>query len=244
MISRSLDLSFEAVRGQTVFDRKRYRWPQSVGRMFPGPHPRSGSVIVQNSGASIHPGDVIEQRVHVGTGAYVQILGQGAMLVTGKPGCAAATESTVLRLRGDGRLIHCPEPRILTRHAHFVQLTDVEIGDGSAVVVDAFVLHPELTANDVGSISSTVRVRCVEGQEPLMVDAQLLDSSLWPRSLRAFGTVYVLGSAATVPALSDVDGVHLAVTELPNGVGHAVRMAAEEGGALRTALERTVRLVR
>lgn len=244
MISRSLDLSFESVGGRTVFDRKRYRWPQSVGRLFPGPHSGSGSVIVQNSGASIHPGDVIEQRIEVGSGAWVQVLGQGAMLVTGKLGCAVATESTVLRLRGDGRLVHRPEPRILMPHAHFVQVTEIEIGDGSAVVVDAFVLHPELSADDVGSISSIVRLRCVEGEEPLMVDAQQLNATLWPRSLRAFGTVYVLGSTATVPSTSDVDGVHLAATELPNGVGHAVRMAAEEGGALRTALDRTVQLIR
>ncbi len=129
-------------------------------------------------------------------------------------------------------------------HAHFVQVTEIEIGDGSAVVVDAFVLHPELSADDVGSISSTVRLRCFEGEEPLMVDAQQLNATLWPRSLRAFGTVYVLGSSATVPSTSDVDGVHLAATELPNGAGHAVRMAAEEGGALRAALDRTVQLIR
>ncbi|MBY6412012.1 urease accessory protein UreD [Rhodococcus sp. BP-252] len=247
----ALDLSFTTTGARTVFDRRRYRWPQTVGRMFylDASDPGRGRVIVQNSGASLHPGDRIGQRIAATTGARIEVVGQGAMLVTGVPDGRAGAERTELRVDDGAELAFRPEPRILTAFAHARQDTHVKLGSGIVVLTDAVVVHTEVTAETFGSFRSCVRV--TTAGRILALDAQHASSLPSPRSgLRAFATVYLLGrrpddavmkrTTAPLDKMDGRSGVYAAVTSLPNGVGRAVRLAATGGGLLRAAMAEVV----
>ncbi|SNS81846.1 urease accessory protein UreD [Rhodococcoides kyotonense] len=244
-MSEALDLSFTTIGTRTVFDRRRYRWPQTVGRVFytdPGDAGR-GRVIVQNSGASLHPGDRVEQRVSASTGARIDVVGQGAMLVTGTPGGRAGVEDTELRVDHQAHLAFRPEPRILTPYAHARQDTRVGLnGTGTVLLTDAVVVHPGVTAETFGSFRSSVTV--TTGGRVRAFDAQHASSLPFPKSgLRAFATVYLLGAGAVDVPVGDLPGVYAAATTLPDDVGVAVRLAATDGDTLRAGIEGAVGLL-
>lgn len=248
---RSLDLSFATSGNRTVLDRRRYRWPQTIGRMFylDADDPGHGRLIVQNAGASLHPGDHVRQRIAATAGARAEVTGQGAMLVTGLPGSKPAVEETELRAEASSMLIYQPEPRILTRFAHVVQNTHVELERGGSVMLtDAVVAHPDVTAESFGSFRSRVTLT-VDGDMRLF-DAQHASAMPNPRAgLRAFATVYLLGPAAEDPAV-DLDrfdakwGVYAAGSVLPNDAGYAIRIAATGGDTVREAIRSLIRSLR
>ena len=98
------------------------------------------------------------------------------------------------------------------------------------------VLHPECGNADFGSYASTVEVLGPE-HDLLAVDAQSLDAMpVARRAPSAFGTVYGIGLGDAPSEVSPRDA-YGAVTDLPNGAGWAVRIAARDGGALRAALD-------
>jgi urease accessory protein len=119
---------------------------------------------------------------------------------------------------------------------------------GRAVLVDAVVLHPALTDDVFGGYESVVEIAAPDGTL-LARDAQHLEAM--PRVRRAptaFATVYIVGdgldTAMTVlsselEALSVLIGdrrAYIGVSDLPNGAGWAVRIAASDGGVLRTTI--------
>ncbi len=246
----ALDVTFAAVGGRTVLTRRRYRWPLLIGRVFPDPagtaRPLTGSVTIQNAAGTVIPGDVIRARIEVVDGGSAVVRGQGATVVSGVPGGAVALEDTRVRVHGDSHLRLDPAPRILTSHARYRQHTQlcVEPG-GRAILVDAMVVHPALTDDDFGSYESTVVVSAPDGSV-LALDAQLMTAlPRVRRAPKAFGTVYVVGvgldtaMTALTPeleALAELGGdnlAYVAVTDLPNEAGWAVRLAASDGGTLR-----------
>jgi urease accessory protein len=126
---------------------------------------------------------------------------------------------------------------------------------GRAVIVDAVVLHPDLTDEAFGSYESSVAVVAPDGTL-LALDAQVLETM--PRVRRAptaFGTVYVVGAGfdETMMALSPhlesltvLTGdrrVYAAVSGLPNEAGWAVRIAASDGGTLRATIGAVTALI-
>jgi urease accessory protein len=126
---------------------------------------------------------------------------------------------------------------------------------GRALIVDAVVLHPDLTDETFGSYESSVAVTALDGTL-LALDAQMLEST--PRVLRAptaFGTVYVVGGgfdttmtalSPNLESLSVLTGdrrVYLAVSDLPNQVGWAVRIAGSDGGTLRATVAAVTELI-
>jgi urease accessory protein len=246
----AVDLRFARIGSRTVLTRRRYRWPVVIGRVFSDPHHRGlGTLTMQNAAGTVIPGDVIRQHIEVVDGGWAAVGGQGATLVSGIPGGDVSAEDTRLYVDASSRLRFDPAPRILTAHARHRQHTEVcvETG-GSAVVVDTVVLHPELTDATFGSVESTVTVRAADGAL-LALDAQLLDRTPVHR-FTAFGTVYLIGAGfdtaltALTPALEDltcraegsVYPVYTGVSDLPNAAGWAVRVAAADGGVLRTAV--------
>lgn len=234
-------------------DRRRYRWPMTIGRTFytDPVDPGRGTVIVQNAGASLHPGDHVTQRIEATAGARVDVVGQGAMLVTGVSGGRPAVEETSLVADASSTLVYIPEPRILTRSAHVEQNTQVELGAGAAVLLtDAVVVHPEVTAESFGSFRS--RVTLTAAGYLRMFDAQSATSIPNPRSwLRAFATVYLLLGAGMElgSAFEEFDhfdgsmGAYAAGTVLPNNSGLAIRIAATGGDTLRAALGTSVQML-
>jgi urease accessory protein len=253
----ALDLTFAKVGGRTTLTRRRYRWPLLIGRVFPDvAHPGVGSVTIQNAAGTVIPGDAICQCIEVVDGGSAVVRGQGATMVTGVPGGATAVEETELRVDATSRLLFDPAPRILTPHAHYRQRTRVCVEPGGrAVLVDAVVLHPELSDNMFGSYGSDVEIRSEDGSL-LAHDAQFLEAM--PRVRRApsaFATVYIVGTGLdiTMTALSpDLETlsvltgdrcVYVGVSDLPNGAGWAVRIAASDGGVLRATLGAAAGLV-
>ncbi|WP_072802431.1 urease accessory protein UreD [Rhodococcoides yunnanense] len=253
--TRALDLSFTTLGGRTVFDRRRYRWPQTVGRLFhlDTSDPGWGRVIVQNAGASLHPRDHVRQRVVVRDGGRVDVVGQGAMQVNGVPGAEPAVERTELEADASSTLVYRPEPRILRAFARVEQHTHVELrGDAAVVLTDAVVVHPDVTTESFGSFRS--RVTVASGGHPGVFDVQYASSMPCPGSgLRAFATVYLLctdvvDEAGALDALvhrfDGRSGAYAASSVLPNGMGHAVRVAATGGDVLRDCVASVVGEVR
>jgi urease accessory protein len=133
--------------------------------------------------------------------------------------------------------------------ARYRQRTQVCVEPGGrAVIIDAVVLHPDLTDETFGSYESSVAVTAPDGTL-LALDAQVLETTPQVRRApTAFGTVYVVGGGfdeamtAISPDLESrsehtVDRrAYLAVTDLPNQVGWAVRIAGSDGGTLRAAI--------
>lgn len=251
-MSVALDLTFATVGGRTALTRRRYRWPLLIGRVFADPRrPGVGAVTLQNAAGTLIPGDMVAQRVSVVHGASAVLRGQGATTISGIPGGAVAVEDTELRVDGRSCLVFDPSPRILTAHARYRQGSRVTVQPGGrAVLCDAVVLHPDLTDEGFGSYESLVDICGVDGAL-LARDAQLLEGlPRVRRAPRAFGTVYVIGAAPAAPAdaiesLAVLDGdrrLYLGVSDLPNGCGWAVRIAASDGGVLRSALAAVVTL--
>jgi urease accessory protein len=253
----ALDLVFARVGGRTALIRRRYRWPLLIGRVFTDPAPgRAGSVTMQNCAGMVIPGDAVRQRIEVVDGGSAVVRGQGATIVSGVPGGEMAMEDTRLRVDASSRLLFDPSPRILTAHARYRQRTQVCVEPGGrAVVVDAVVLHPDLTDEAFGSYESSVAVTAADGTL-LALDAQMLEAM--PRVRRAptaFGTVYVVGGGCDetmtalsprVESLSVLTGdrrVYLAVSDLPNQAGWAVRIAGSDGGTLRATVAAVTELI-
>lgn len=238
----ALDLVLARVGGRTVLTRRRYRWPLLVGRVFDDE--RGGVLTVQNSAGTLIPGDVIRQWVEVVDGGIATVQGQGATTISGTATGAEAFEDTRLTVDATGELWYAPAPRIVTPHARYRQELRVRVAPGGrAVVVDAVVLHPECGNANFGSYASTVEVRGPEN-ELLAVDAQSLDAMpAARRAPSAFCTVYLIGLGDAPSEVSPRDA-YGAVTDLPNGAGWAVRIAARDGGALRTALDEVLTTVR
>ena len=253
----ALDLVFARVAGGTALIRRRYRWPLLIGRVFTDPtRPGVGSVTIQNCAGTVIAGDVVRQRIEVVDGGSAVVRGQGATVVSGVRGGETAVEDTRLRVDASSRLLCDPSPRILTAHARYRQRTQVCVEPGGrAVVVDAVVLHPDLTDDAFGSYESSVAVVALDGTL-LALDAQVLETM--PRVCRApaaFGTVYVVGGGfdetmtallPTLESLSVLTGdrrVYLAVSDLPNQAGWAVRIAGSDGGTLRATVAAVTELI-
>ncbi|GAS94603.1 urease accessory protein UreD [Mycolicibacterium canariasense] len=238
-MTAALDLAFASVGGRTVLTRRRYRWPLLVGRVFDDARrPGGGVLTVQNAAGTVIPGDVVHQHFSVSDGAVVTVRGQGATLVSGTPGGAEAVEEVTVTAEAGGEVMFVPAPRILTPRARYRQHLRVERTPGGRVVlVDAVVLHPDCGAGNFGAYNSVVEIRDDVG-ELLAFDAQSIDAMpRVPRAPTAFGTVYVLGASPTgLEAVVARLPAYGALTELPNGTGWAVRMAAPDGGVLRAGL--------
>jgi urease accessory protein len=253
----ALDLTFASVGGRTVLTRRRYRWPLLIGRVFTDPtRPGLGSVTIQNAAGTVIPGDRVRQQIRVVDGGSAVVRGQGATLVSGIPCGDVAVEDTRVGVDASSRLLLDASPRILTPHARYRQHTQVCVEPGGrAVLVDTVVLHPDLTDERFGSYESSVAVTAPDGTL-LALDAQMLETM--PRVRRsptAFGTVYVVGAGfdTTMTALSPrlesltvLQGdrrVYVAVSDLPNEAGWAVRIAASDGGTLRANIGAVTALI-
>jgi urease accessory protein len=248
--SHALDLVFAPVGGRTTLTRRRYRWPLLIGRVFPDPNRQGvGSVTVQNAAGTVIPGDVVRQRIAVVDGGSVVVRGQGATVVSGIPCGELAVEETTVRVDSHSHLLWHPSARILTAYARSRQLTQVCVEPGGrAVLVDAVVLHPDLTGDVFGSWESTVVVTAPGGALRAL-DAQLLEAPPgMKRAPTAFGMIYVIGTeldtmmTALSPGLESLTvftedrRVYVGVSDLPNQAGWAVRMAASDGGTLRAVI--------
>jgi urease accessory protein len=243
----ALDLVFASVGGRTALTRRRYRWPLLIGRVFTDRTcPGAGSVTIQNCAGTVIPGDFVRQRIEVVDGGSAVVRGQGATIVSGVGDGETAVEDTLLRVDASSRLLFDPSPRILTAHARYRQRTQVCVEPGGrAVIIDAVVLHPDLTDETFGSYESSVAVTAPDGTL-LVLDAQMLETT--PRVRRAptaFGTVYVVGGgfdeamtaiSPDLESLREHTRVYLAATDLPNQAGWAVRIAGSDGGTLRATI--------
>ncbi|MFA5709060.1 MAG: urease accessory protein UreD [Mycolicibacterium sp.] len=253
----ALDLRFARVGGRTVLTRRRYRWPLLVGRVFPDPsRPHVGSLTIQNAAGTVIPGDVIRQRIGVHGGGFAVVQGQGATLVSGVQGAGVSVEDTCLAVDASSRLLLNASPRILTPHARYRQRTQIRVERGGrAVLVDALVLHPDLSNDTFGSYESSVAVRSADGTL-LARDAQVLETMPRVRhSPTAFGTMYLIGAGfdramtALSPDLNSLTmltgdrRVFVAASDLPNDAGWTIRVAASDGGVLRATLAAVTAIV-
>ncbi len=200
-----------------------------------------GSLTVQNSAGTLIPGDVIAQRVSVVDRGAAVVRGQGATMVTGVPGGDVTREHTDVTVDATSRLLFDAAPRILTAHTHYRQRTRVCVAlGGRAVLVDAVVLHPDLTDDLFGSYRSDVEILDAAGTM-VALDAQYLDGM--PRVRRALDVFRdrvrrrcrtrhrndgadALG-LESVSVLTGDRRAYVGVSDMPNGAGSAVRIASD-----------------
>ncbi|WP_369051963.1 urease accessory protein UreD [Kineococcus terrestris] len=241
-----VDLLLEPVGGRIRLQRSVSRWPSLVQKLFrDDADPLCGTVVVQQSGGGLHPGDVRSTRVAAAGGVRARVVGQGATLVHAVPGRPGPLETAELTAAGGAVLVHHPEPRVVLPGAVHRARTALAVDATSTVVaVEAQVLHPGCLrpagAADGGAggvdTRSVVEVRV--GGELRAVDrtgVQGLPASVrrWP----AQAVVHVVGAPAPAPVVPAVDGSLAAVSALPGGAGWSARVVAVDGLALRRCLD-------
>ncbi|WP_432545496.1 urease accessory protein UreD [Kineococcus sp. SYSU DK004] len=242
-----VDLLLEPVGGRIRLQRNVSRWPSLVQKLFrDDTDPLCGTVVVQQSGGGLHPGDVRATRVVAAGGVRARVVGQGATLVHAVPGLPGPVETAQLTAAGGAVLVHHPEPRVVLPGAVHRARTALAVDAASTVVaVEAQVLHPACldpaSAADGGAgggvdTRSVVEVRV--GGELRAVDrtgVQGLPASVrrWP----AQAVVHVVGALAVAPPLPVVSGSLAAVSALPGGAGWSARVVAADGLALRRSLD-------
>lgn len=262
-MTRVLDLAWTADGGRTSFRRHRYRWPYVVHRLFhPDPaDPTRALTLVQSSGAGLQPGDHLRVGLQADPGVHTEVRGQGATYVSGTPEGAPAQEHLTVEVAQGSAVVVDLAPRILTRHAHLVQDTDLIVAPGgAAAVVESFVIHPEAAGTTELTYDASTRVFVAGEHDPVAIERQSLDGvHLLPSALGAFATVLVAapghlpcpGCEVLLARAARTPHAYAAASELPGGAGLVARLAARDGLLLRrgladvtTALEEIVRHVR
>jgi urease accessory protein len=256
-VSRQLDLSFVRRGDRTVFDRRLFSWPFVLARTFAldAAIPHLQSVMLQTSGGAIHGEDRLQQRLHLGPGAAVQLTTQGATAVhRANPG-HTTRESVGISLEPGAWLEYLPQPRILFPDAAMRQTIDIDCDpDATAIVADAFTLHdPEQRGRLFRRMESTLTVR--RGGEPVLMDR--FDITGDPQHFTrhtAFGTLLLLAPrpAEVLEAwaldlsavLAGHDGLYAAASVLPSAIGIGLRFAATELRHLRSGTDLAYAMLR
>ncbi|MEJ8570289.1 urease accessory protein UreD [Microbaculum marinum] len=243
----ALDLAVDVgADGRSRLLRRRVAFPWSMGRGFAPEWPGEPILILpQAAGAGLLSGDDVEQRLEIRSGAAARLESAGATMVhRGDRG--AARSQWRFRLREEAALVVAAEPHVLASGCRLELRTDIEIEDGASFIGFEGICHAaSLSGSEpAGAWFAETRVRRFDGRT-LFVDRQEAKADdagrvkALPGAPSAFGTVLVLGPAADrcgiAPGALELPGVYAAAAVLRAEAGLAVRIAAQTGGALRTA---------
>ncbi|BBE74881.1 urease accessory protein UreD [Oharaeibacter diazotrophicus] len=249
----ALDLVFDRhPSAGTRLTRRRARYPFVLTRAFrlDEHHPDVLTAIVQSASGAILGEDVLAQAVTVGPGASAHVTTPAAMTANRTVGGAVARETVTLRVAAGGLLEWLPAPRILLPGSALDQEVAATVDpDGIAVLADGFSVHdPEAAGRPFRFYAARLTVRRPDGRV-LFDERQRLDGPPnrfgGAAGLTAHGALTVLapsgegGHGALAAALeAAVAGlpVHAGAGALPRGAGVALRIAAADGGAMRTAV--------
>lgn len=248
---RQLDLSFVHRNGQTVLDRRLFSYPYVLARTFreppgavhsnePTPAATLTHLVVQNSSGPVHDRDDLATNFVLNAAARVRVTYQGATAIHRARSGNTSRERLTISLGEDTHLSYLPEARIYFPEAAHRQTTDIDLSVGSTLLfTDSFTTHdPEGAARPLSELDSTLTIR--RGGEVVLLDRQHLKSPGFQRDFRAFGTVFFIGHGK--PDLPAIPRLYAATSELPSGLGWAIRLAAPTLQPIRQALNQAARL--
>lgn len=248
---RQLDLSFVHRNGQTLLDRRLFSYPYVLMRTFrepsgavhsnePTPAATLTHLVVQNSSGPVHDRDDLATNFVLNVATRVRVTYQGATAIHRARSGNASRERLTISLAEDAHLSYLPEARIYFPDAAHHQTTDIDLSAGSTLLfTDSFTTHDtEGRGRPLSELDNTLTIR--RGGEVVLLDRQHLKTPGFPRGFRAFGTLYLVGHRK--PELPAIPTLYAALSELPSGLGWAIRLAAPTLQPIRQALNQAARL--
>jgi urease accessory protein len=215
--------------------------------------PGLASLYLQSCSGGVFEHDRMSIEVGARSFAEAHVTTQAATIVHGMDG-GSARQKTRLTAEQGAYLEYLPDPLILFPGADFEASTTVIASPESCVVLaDSFLTHdPAASGRPFSRYSSEIIVESSSG-ERRAVDRLSLDGRLIAERrvgiigrFAAHGTVMVIASSGRAEALatqlktSDPPGsrASICISLLPNSAGLIIRILAEDGAALETALRR------
>lgn len=225
--------------------------------------PELATLVMQSTSGGLYRDDRVALGVSVGRDAAAHVTTQSATKVHSMVDGGHAVQETTVSVESGGHLEFVSDALILFPKSRLESLLRLSVADGgSAIVTDSALWHdpagdPDVTGPSFASLRQTLLVSNPDTGKPSVAERQWSgDESVagldaW-RAWRVQGAVYVLSpgrdigpqSDACRQALADCDGVWGGVTALPGGGGAAVRLLANDGAAMRAAMQAQWRAAR
>jgi urease accessory protein len=208
------------------------------------------TTILQSASGAILGADRLLQKILVGAGASGHVTSQAALAVHRMDEEITAEDHITVSVEAGGFLEYLPAPRVLFPGSALNQSMAIDIAeDGTAVIGDSFIVYdPDHRGASFRHYKSAVVIRRPSGQ---LLAADHFDLRRLPsgygKSFRviAYGTLLILikespgGFAAlghSIETAAEGTGRMAAASLLPRHAGLSIRIAAEDGQALREAM--------
>jgi len=237
-----------AADGGTALLARHVEWPWSLPRGYR----RAGvtgplTVLPQCAGAALLPGDHWRHHVTLQPGARVDLVSAGALLVhADRAAPRPARSDWAFHVAAGAVLRQMPDPTVLMPGAQLAQEVELCLEPGAvAILFDGFCRQTPTAPVAGGGWHSALRVTDPAGRV-LLHDRQVVDEAglialaALPGRAAAFGSVTLFGRDDLAEGPLDLPGAFAAAARLRGGLGTAIRIAAESGGAL----DRAFRLLR
>lgn len=208
------------------------------------------TTILQSASGAILGFDRLLQKILVGAGASGHVTSQAAVAVHRMDEAITAEDHITLSVEAGGFLEYLPAPRVLFPGSALHQSMTIDTAeDGTAVIGDSFMAYdPEHRGASFRHYKSAVVIRRPGGQ---VLAADHFDLRRLPSGygksfkVLAYGTLLILikdtleGFAAlgsSIETAAQGTGRIAAASLLPRHAGLSIRIAAEDGQALREAM--------
>lgn len=249
-------LSVEFARntgGRTFISRQYASYPFHICRtQYHDPAlPGLATLYVQSCAGGLYEDDRLSVDAVAHPFAEAHVTSQAATIVHGMTS-GSAKHDVKITLHDGAFAEYLPDPQILFPQSRLESILTVRVaGSSCAIVSDSFLTHDPVAAGGLfSSFQSEIAVEDEWGKR-LAVDRLHLDAQLTAAKrvgvgghFTAQGTMIVAGRTCPFPALEarlksiDFSGSRgaLGVSSLPNSAGLVVRILADDGAALKTAM--------
>lgn len=249
---QAAELVFAKGGGRSALVRQLAPYPFHITRPFAldMERPDLATLYLQSASGGLYRDDDLSLHLSVREGALAHVTSQAATVVHDTGGQAARQNMTV-SLGGSAFGALTLDPMILFPGAELVARTDIHLGsDALAIFAEGVSWHDfSGGGRPFGRLSSQTRVFGPDGHL-LIADRSTIDGAdiVGPASVLgpdagAFGSALLLGPAADLPGLGEIEatldrvGCFGAAGVAPNEAGIAVRMIAANGGRIVRAVE-------
>ena len=238
-----------APSGATFLKRQYVAFPFHITRPFADDE--GLCVILQSLGAGLLQGDRFAASIVAGEGTAVTIRTQGATIAHAMTR-DDALQHVHLDARPGSRLFWQPRPLVLFPGARVRTSLEVVVHDGADVMwCDAFLTHDAgEPGNHFTTLQSETVVRSGDGNLLVLDRLRTTGEDLATASVKVHGTIGLVGVCATERGLPEAlnealahSGAYAGVSSLPGECGLIVRVLADNGAMLASAVEDIVAVV-
>lgn len=242
-----------APEGETYVCRQHAGYPYHLCRphRFAGDPEGMATLYLQSCAGGIYAGDRLEERVVVREGARAQVTTQAASIVHSMVGSSAA-QTVQIEAEPRAFVEFLPDPLILFPNASLETRLRIRAAESATVIAcDSFLMHDPEARDGVFSRLATENAAEASDGRLLALDRFEVGGATMRRGFAgiagrfgAHGSLWVLSrdrpAGELIEALREklaaVAGIYAGASLLPNQVGAAVRLLAEDGVALRAGL--------